>query len=482
MNDDIVLEPGDKTSEEIDASQNQDAESQAAAEPKAPEQIFDVTPDLNISPTNVDSIGSVADSIGTIPSEGIVDPTAKLVVPTPQVTIPQKVQIPVISKPQTSTIIPPVQPIYSSIPEAEKTVPGISAIRTYESDIAGLITKKGTSTADMMMAENKKETGQKDQITSKEHIHTGKKSLMAVISLVLILVGVAGAYYLYSISPLAPSTTVTPQPASVASLIPSDSQKILAVDGLNANTVLSKIQAEVSSPGTAGTIEEIIPYTTENGVKTRLAINDVIKLMDIPVPDMLARSLTASWMLGIYTDSQNKNSAFVVVTNNFFQNAFAGMLSWESVMPDDLKRYIYPASATGIANVPSQTTTTATTYSDPLLDLNSILPLSGSTTNATSTFASSSTLISSTTQKIASSSNSSGKKQATTTETDTPVIPYFTLRGQFVDKIVKNKDVREFITINGDTLFLYSFIDNTMLVIAGNEATLAEIITRRYRP
>ena len=111
MNDDIVLEPGDKTSEEIDASQNQDAESQAAAEPKAPEQIFDVTPDLNISPTNVDSIGSVADSIGTIPSEGIVDPTAKLVVPTPQVTIPQKVQIPVISKPQTSTIMPPVQPI-----------------------------------------------------------------------------------------------------------------------------------------------------------------------------------------------------------------------------------------------------------------------------------------------------------------------------------------------------------------------------------
>ena len=129
----------------------------------------------------------------------------------------------------------------------------------------------------------------------------------------------------------------------------------------------------------------------------------MLELMDIPAPNILARSLTPSWMLGIFTDNANNKNPFIVVTNNFFQNAFAGMLAWENVMPDDLKQYLYSSD---------------------------------------------------------------------------PIFPYLTVRGQFKDRIIMNKDVREFVTSQGKTLFLYSFIDNSRLVIAGNEATLSEIIAR----
>jgi hypothetical protein len=324
----------------------------------------------------------------------------------------------------------------------------------------------------MMMAANRKETGQKDLVSNKEPAHNGKKYLLLTLSLLLIVIGMAGAYYLYSISPLAPATPATPEVAAVSSVIPSDSQKTLPIDGLTSNTILSKIQTQVSNPGIAGTIEEIIPYVTINGVKTRLTIGEMTKIMGITAPDILTRSLNPSWMLGTYTDNQNKKSAFVVVTNNFFQNAFAGMLSWESVMPDDLKQYLHSGTTMGIANVPTSINPLASKSPDPLQNLNSILPLSGTTTNATSSIVSTTTATSS--KKTATATTTA----TTTIQTDIPVIPYFTIRGQFVDKIIKNKDVREFVTVDGKPLFLYSFIDNSKLIIAGNETTLTEIVSR----
>ncbi len=433
MNDDIVLEPSAAAINPVDKPD--EAKYQ-------PEQVFEVSPDLKIKPVTGDFDTEMA-------SVQVHDTKPKVISPQP---VGLSSQIKPI-KPATS--IKPMVPaanLSSSVPG--DTFPGISSIRTYEGDIANLMKKKGTSKIDMVMAENKKETGQKDQLINKEPRDSKKKSLMAVFSLLLILVGVAGAYYLYSLSPLAPATSVEQRATPVASVVPSDSQKIMAVDGLNDFAILSKIQSLISSPGVAGTIEEIIPYTTVKGVKTRPTTSEMIKIMKIQPPNMLERSLSTKWMLGIYADKQKKKSVFVVVTNNFFQNAFAGMLAWESVMSDDLRQYIYNGVVMGIASTPA-----SSTYSDPLQNLEAILPPSGTTTTATSTVASTTVT-------------------STTTMSETPVVPYFTLRGQFVDRIIRNKDVREFVTVNGDVLFLYSFVDNQRLVIASNEAVLTEIIAR----
>ena len=52
------------------------------------------------------------------------------------------------------------------------------------------------------------------------------------------------------------------------------------------------------------------------------------------------------------------------------------------------------------------------------------------------------------------------------------------VRGQFQDQIVSNKDVRVFITDAGEPLFVYSFITNDKLVIAGKTSTVAELLER----
>ncbi len=502
------------------------------------EQVFEITPDLNISPIDPDKAVEPAPEpqpIIPIPKKAIpsqetpslkvysmtaapdtkgsvVHAYAKPTTEAPMMATKQNFPLSTRETPTTTTNSIPAAPItptprtfvpeealqkssaYSYIPQAEKTVPGISSIRTYESDVAQVITEKGTSTTEMVIAENKKETGEEAVIVHKDSTNSGRKSLLAILSLILIGAGIIGAYYLYSISPLAPSKTpVIQQTAAPVSLIPSDSQITLAVDGLTTNAVLTKLRALISSPKPAGTIQEIIPYVTVKNIKTRVTANEMVALMDIPAPNMLTRSLTANWMLGTYTDKQNKTSTFVVITNNFFQNAFAGMLSWESVISDDLKLYLYPTSVMGIANTPT------TLISNPLQNIDSILPASMvSTSTATSTATSATTTT--TTKKIASTtpkttpktvvknviststrslaSTTSTSTSSSTIDTITPLTPYTTIKGKFVDKIIKNKDVREFVSSDGNIIFLYSFIDNAKLVITSNEATLTEIIAR----
>ncbi|MEK9177772.1 MAG: hypothetical protein AAB777_01475, partial [Patescibacteria group bacterium] len=283
------------------------------------------------------------------------------------------------------------------------------ALRTYEGDVAEFMSHKRTSAASIAIAESVKQ--EKDNAANsgktaniEQKVHRNKKIILAIMSIVLIGGGVTGAYYLYSQSALAPLPTITRTNPANKSLIPSDFAVFIPIDGLIPSQIISNIQAEMRKPQQPNTIKEIIFTRKNNEQSVRVIGTDMVNIMGIDVPDILVRSLTASWMLGEYSDVSGNKDIFIVATHNFFQNAFAGMLAWENVMADDLKQYIG---------------------------------------NATST-----------SQK------------------------YFTLSGHFTDGIIKNRDAREFRTDTGNVLFLYSFIDNTKLVITSKEATLAEIISR----
>ena len=160
-------------------------------------------------------------------------------------------------------------------------------------------------------------------------------------------------------------------------------------------------------------------------------------------------------MLGVYADTTGTKSLFVVVTTNFFQDTFSGMLQWESRMPDDIKQYLFsngqaPAPSS-IANVPSTATNT----------IKSISVIAGTKASA------------STSSAVATSSAASS-----TSNLAGVLLPNTSIKGEFKDRIVMNKDVREFVTDSWQPLFLYSFVDNSRLVVTDKESTLAKVITR----
>jgi hypothetical protein len=465
---------------------------QSAVDADAPlgDRVFDITEDLNISPINDNPQAVVRSQVPAqnkpapvrpttpqnIPISGIasaprfVAPPIKLPpqppvetsipkpIPAPPGQPRQPISIPLsdftqsLQKAQSvsTPIIPQKNPAGNTSEDFFPKTTDLKALRTYESDVAEVLAHTRASTASIALAEAKKESGQ-DRIQNNEEAdepstHAGLKITIIILCIVLVLAGIGGAYYFFSKSALAPATSQTPTKQTVQSLIPTDSQAVIAVDGLGPTAILSHITAEVAKPMNSNSIKEIIPSEMNaQNQRVRIAASEMLNVMEITPPDLLTRSLNSYWMLGVYSDPNGNKSAFVVVTTNFFQNSFAGMLQWENVMADDLKQYIGAGNTTGIAN---------------------ISPAPAPIVSATSTNTSSTTkgLISTmpgpSTLPQAQQGNSS------------------TIQGHFEDRIIMNKDVRVFVTTDGRILFLYSFIDNTRLVIAGSEAALKEILTR----
>jgi hypothetical protein len=243
-----------------------------------------------------------------------------------------------------------------------------------------------------------------------------KNILIVLISILLVGGGGYAAYYLYTVSPVANITapvTVTSNTAN--SIIKADSHVTVPIDNTNAISIFSKVGSVIAKNTKPNTITDIVLTEKQNGSTIKVSGPQMLAKFNITPPDTFIRSMTDDWMLGSYTDETGQPSVFIITTTNFFQNAFAGMLSWEKVMPDDLKQYLLPTSS----------------------DINT--------------------------------------SSTTPTETQSQFAP---ILGKFEDHIVRNKDVRTFITTGGQTLFMYSFIDNDKMVWSTTEAALSEIIKR----
>lgn len=377
---------------------------------------------------------------------------------------------PLPSTPVQPEPAPVTRPVRVPPPPPSVTPAVIKPVRTYEGDVAEAMSHKRASVASIAIAESKKQENtaaiSNTQSANEPPSHAGRKALMLILALLLLGGGAYGAYYLYLKSALAPVTPIVPQQKAAPSIVPSDEQRVITLSSLTANNIHASVSGHLSGAQQANTVTELI-FATKNaaGGLTRVSGPAMITGLNIDAPDMLTRSLRPGWMLGIYNDANNEKSVFVVATSDFFQNTFAGMLQWESVMPDDLRRFFSLPSVEGISNEIRP----PTIPSNPALDnLNSILPTLG--TPATTSDPRFST--------TATSSPTQATSTTPATESSSPLRPYTTVRGTFEDRIIKNKDVRVFRTEGGDILFLYSFIDNTRLVVTDREATLTEIINR----
>ncbi|HEY9583876.1 MAG TPA: hypothetical protein VJI66_02860 [Candidatus Paceibacterota bacterium] len=255
-------------------------------------------------------------------------------------------------------------------------------IRTYESDVAEALKRKGSSAMTIAIAENERETGE-EKIADKPPSQAGKKIFILLLSLIFIGAGIAGGYYLYLKSPLVGDPKAEPI-IKLPSIVTPDVQLSIPIE--NISSILA------SSTADAGKITEYIPTHNVGSTTARVTGSEFREIMSFDMTDTLKRALTDKWMWGKY-----ENSTFIIFNTDFFQNAFAGMLKWEQTMPEEL------ASPLGYEYSPG---------------------------------------------------------------------------GRFIDKIIKNRDTRQYMTPNGEILFLYSFIDKNTIIIAANESIIPVILER----
>ncbi len=322
-------------------------------------------------------------------------------------------------------IIPdkPQEKIITHSPEALEKNFLQKPIRTYEGDIAEALAKKKTSVATVAIAETKKKEVIRETKAVEEKKEAAAKGpsylkpiAYGVTSIFLVGIAILGVYFFYKKSSFA---NRPPEPVKlitfVQSIITPEKQIQVSIDGLSSEKIIQKMYAEYTkaSPSKNEILELVL---TEKKGEDPVAVSAsvFIEKVNLPTPSVLSRALLDRFMLGAYGEIDGKATPFIILTTDFFQNAFAGMLAWEKTMQDDLSLLLnYKVKARIEEDLASTTPST-----------------------------------------------------------------YFGIQGKFVDKQLNNRDVREFISKSGNLLFLYSFIDKDTIILTTSEAALLVLIDR----
>lgn len=162
------------------------------------------------------------------------------------------------------------------------------------------------------------------------------------------------------------------------------------------------------------------------------------------MPRELARSLLPTFLVGVH--SFDRNQPFVILKTDSYEQAYSGMLAWESAMLRDLSPL----------------------FAEPLQPTPLEAPVFATTTATSSQTATSTASVASTTS---------------THSTTTVVIPApqtTVLQSGFVDKILENHDTRVLQTNTGEVYFLWTFLDRGTILITTNQHTLREVILRTH--
>lgn len=320
----------------------------------------------------------------------------------PKTKIAKEPQIPVAvprPAPPPAPVVPPApipRPVPTPPPPILKPEPPRERLRTYEGDVAKNFSTNKPNVIDIAIAESRRQNG--DEVISNRPIAQGFKKITIVLaSIVLIAVSVGGLSYMYI--KIKQNNTPVVVVKKGQGLVRIDSQKNIDIQSLKKTDLTKVISTQLASQtvNPDKITEFLIKINTGTTSQTVTAV-EFIDTLRLSVSDAFRRAVTDKWMIGVYSDSQ-QNYPFIILKTDFFENAFSGMLRWESSMPEELSDVFNYRNRLG-------------------------------------------------------------------------------QRGSFVDRVIMNRDIREYIARNGDTLILYTFIDKNTVLITTSEVVVPAIIDR----
>jgi len=272
----------------------------------------------------------------------------------------------------------------------EETDHPLSQIRTYQGDVASALGNQKESLVSIQHAEvARRRSSNTPEPEPAEH-SSGQRALLLVIgSVVLFVLAIFGGWFTYRtyVQRSTPPTPTIPE----SRLVSSAQEESFAVATTTTRVELIKLLRDASLE---------VPANTVKNIALNLNIESFLRILETNAPGSLVRSFKPIFMFGSLGGESASN--FVIVQLASFENAFAGMLDWESSMASDIGP-IFP-SAERLKNVTSLTA--------------------------------------------------------------------------FQDITDKNKDARILYDPDGQEVLLYSFLNNDILIITDNIATLQTIISR----
>ena len=325
---------------------------------------------------------------------------------------------PVFPAPRMEPVAPPPAPIPAPLPPQ-----GDGRLQTYSGDFATRVDTQQASAFSVLAAQADAQPAPAPAAASKPKDHT---LIFIIAGTVLIVGGSLALYYAY---------TFMQQQEAPVPIFESDppsritGEETFTVSGSGA-ALMDALAAEAAKPLTIGNVRVAFLEVTSSGpagpVTAKEPGGKLLKALGLHAPDILLRNITDDSAVGIIRAGEDTRVFFVLGTNSY-ERTFAGMLSWEATMGEDLAAF-YPQHP------------------------ESMLPVMATTTASTTPAA------------------------TTTPATSTPPAPVFA--PGFVDAIVESHDVRILQDEEGRTVLVYGYRDQRTLIIARDETAFAVLLAR----
>jgi hypothetical protein len=323
--------------------------------------------------------------------------------------------------------------------------PSIQSLHTLDGDIlssvkdesyASNIVKVITHNTNNKHTDDSESLRDTEQVKSKISFKFNLNSTSFYVGLSIILFGTLGAATYYTVKKSIQETLPKPETVVSSSTIPTVTGQI-ASSTIPTNLYITQkdiFSAEVIIPIeieklTKIQILDLVQSTKKNlsknqiknniniSLKTDIDLTEFLNKIQYSGPDTLIRSLTSNkiYNFGVYHKEKDDFETYLITKIDTFDLGFAGMLEWEKFMPVDLyKLYAY-------------------------------------------------------TQNTA---------QGTSSSSTIPVLPIKKSTGKFVDKVIKNIDVRMYIDTDKGTQIIYGFINKQYLLITSGESSFIDIVNK----
>ena len=216
---------------------------------------------------------------------------------------------------------------------------GIPQIETYNSDVAQAIKKNSVSAMQIALAEQKKQQDRQfaGAIVTEEKSHSLLiKVIFGALFLVIVMLGYLWwAGYLTSKGTAVQNQANNQPTQQTAAPIKIEQRQLIPIDGKDSISIKNIIGTAKNGNIDAATVKEIVLGTmSTNGSVNLISTSDWFKKLDTHAPDQLVRALGDNYIMGVYGSTPRET--FMIFTVKSYDNAFAGMLNWESYLNEDM--------------------------------------------------------------------------------------------------------------------------------------------------
>lgn len=232
---------------------------------------------------------------------------------------------------------------------SQKSVGEVKPLRTFERDIQETVERENVSLVSIALAEHEKKL--KGPLHGGTPAERRENRLLAIGAALFVLAGIAVAGFLWFTKKTVP-VVLRPVPKPLI-LLEEAAELIVPPDSMERlRTLFSRERRTRSIP-----LSSVVGYTiiTDAQSGTILTAEEFLSLFKPAIPGELRRTVNPEFLIGLH--GFRENQPFLVFKVRNYQTAFAGMLSWEPTLRENLEGIFFqPPRRTA----PPATTTSGT--------------------------------------------------------------------------------------------------------------------------